>query len=341
MGAPAAMPSTMMVPRCTFRVEKCQGGFRIRCSCEDKVAVTLVQNLCSMLQSGMCSCCCMLNGMVVCCCYLTMGTCRYDVIEDGICVTCTSGDSKCCQMLQACCDCLSACMDAGCTCCLSLNSTPICCGVIAPRRETTGDEASPEHQGAQEVASPSRPPQPEKSQSSHKLPVEGYPGNESSSIRPSTGPSMAKQAADTSLSQALKPLRDWTAVKVAARISERLLMVFGLRPWERPLEQRKEQVMILGAVESFHGQVARCLVEIHGVRLPVDIPREALDLHGLHEHMRFEWLMRDDGGIQPKDIRPLPPPRLSPEERAELKSVYEEVRRDPASDVWNHLDEDD
>jgi hypothetical protein len=31
-------------------------------------------------------------------------------------------------MIQACCDCLCTMMDAGCTCCVLLNSTPVCCG---------------------------------------------------------------------------------------------------------------------------------------------------------------------------------------------------------------------
>ena len=128
LGTPTAMPSTMMVPRCTFKVEKVQGGMKITCSCDDKMAVSMVQNLCQMLQGGMCSCYCTLNGMTVCCCYLTMGMCKYDMTDDGCTITCTSGDPKCCEMIQACCDCVSCCMDAGCTMCVCLNSTPICCG---------------------------------------------------------------------------------------------------------------------------------------------------------------------------------------------------------------------
>jgi hypothetical protein len=31
-------------------------------------------------------------------------------------------------MIQACCDCMSAMMEAGCTCCVMLNNTPVCCG---------------------------------------------------------------------------------------------------------------------------------------------------------------------------------------------------------------------
>ena len=36
-----------------------------------------------------------------------MGMCKCEMTENGVCVTCTSGDSKCCEMIQACCDCLS------------------------------------------------------------------------------------------------------------------------------------------------------------------------------------------------------------------------------------------
>jgi hypothetical protein len=137
VGAPTGMPSAMMVPRCTFKVEKCQGGMKITCSCDDKMACSMVQNLCSMLQGGMCSCCMMMNGMMVCTCNLTMGMCRYEMIEDGVCITCTSGDAKCCEMIQACCDCLSCMMEAGCTCCVLINSTPICCGTTESHKHST------------------------------------------------------------------------------------------------------------------------------------------------------------------------------------------------------------
>jgi hypothetical protein len=30
-------------------------------------------------------------------------------------------------MIQACCDCMTAMMKDGCTCCLMMNDTPICC----------------------------------------------------------------------------------------------------------------------------------------------------------------------------------------------------------------------
>ena len=136
MGAPAMSPSTgpamgtnwMVVPRCTFKMEKCSGGMRIICVCDDKLACSMVQNLCTMLAGGMCSCYVMMNGMTVCCCNLTMGLCKCEMTKDGVCVTCTSGDAKCCEMIQACCDCLACMLKAGCTCCLMMNNTPVCCG---------------------------------------------------------------------------------------------------------------------------------------------------------------------------------------------------------------------
>jgi len=131
MTSPASMPTTtnmMMVPRCTMKFEKCTGGMKIMCSCDDTMARSMMQNLCTMLAGGMCSCCMMMNGMMVCCCNLTMGMCKCEMTADGCVMTCTSGDPKCCEMIQACCDCMTAMMHAGCTCCVMMNNTPVCCG---------------------------------------------------------------------------------------------------------------------------------------------------------------------------------------------------------------------
>lgn len=133
MAAPTGMPSApnwMMVPRCTFKMEKMSGGMRITCKCDDMAGMAMMQNLCTMLAGGMCSCCCMMNGMMVCCCTLTMGMCKVEMTKDGCCVTCTSGDQGCCDMIQGCCDCMTACLKAGCTCCLMMNNTPVCCGTM-------------------------------------------------------------------------------------------------------------------------------------------------------------------------------------------------------------------
>src|SRR5262245_35253205 len=130
MGTTPSMPASnwMMVPRCTYKIEKCTGGMKITCSCDDKMACSMVQNLCQMLQGGMVSCCMMMNGMMVCCCNLTMGMCKCDMTDKGVCITCTSGDPKCCEMIQACCDCISCMLKDGCTCCVMMNNTPVCCG---------------------------------------------------------------------------------------------------------------------------------------------------------------------------------------------------------------------
>jgi hypothetical protein len=102
----------------------------------------MVQNLCTMLAGGVCSCCCMLNGMMVYYCNFTMGMCRCEPTDSGVCVTCTSGDSQCAEMVQACCDCLGSMMDAGCTCCFFMNYTPVCCGMTEPSRTPAKSKSS-------------------------------------------------------------------------------------------------------------------------------------------------------------------------------------------------------
>jgi hypothetical protein len=126
--APPLTPNMMMVPRCTFKIDKVQGGMKIVCQCDDKVAASMVQNLCTMLAGGMCSCCMMLNGMTVCCCNLSMGMCKCDMTDKGCTVTCTSGDPQCAQMIQACGESMATMLKAGCTCCLMMNNMPVCCG---------------------------------------------------------------------------------------------------------------------------------------------------------------------------------------------------------------------
>jgi len=130
-GVPTMAPGTaswLMVPRCTFKFEKCQGGMKVTCSCDDPMARSMMQNLCTALMGGMCSCVCTLNGMTACCVNLTMGLCKCEMTDSGFCVTCTSGDAKCCEMIQSCCDCVSVMCNAGCTCCFLMNNTPVCCG---------------------------------------------------------------------------------------------------------------------------------------------------------------------------------------------------------------------
>ena len=127
MPAGASTGNWMMVPRCEIKMEKCSGGMKMVCSCDDEVACGALQNLCKMLAGGMCSCCCTWNGMMMCQCNLCCGTCECEMTKDGCSIKCTSGDKKCCEMLQACCDCLNCCMEAGCCCYVCFNNTPVCC----------------------------------------------------------------------------------------------------------------------------------------------------------------------------------------------------------------------
>jgi hypothetical protein len=121
-------PGFCMIPRCEMRVEKCQNGMKIICRCDDEAACGVLQNLCKMLAGGLCTCGCTLNGITICQYNFACGNCKCEYTDEGITITCTSGDKTCCQTIQACCQCLSACIDAGCCCYLSFNNTPVCCG---------------------------------------------------------------------------------------------------------------------------------------------------------------------------------------------------------------------
>lgn len=130
-GAPTATPTAAnwcVLPRCELRFEKCAGGFKIHCRCDDEMSAATLQNLCKMVSDGLCSCCCTCNGIPCCQINLCMGTCKCELTKDGCCITCTSGDKACCEMLQACCDCLSCCCENGCCCYISFGNTPVCCG---------------------------------------------------------------------------------------------------------------------------------------------------------------------------------------------------------------------
>ena len=117
-GAPMAGPGPgnwCVLPSCKMKIEKCTGGLKITCKCDDAVACAMMQNLCNMLAGGMCSCSCMMNGMMVCNCNMIMGMCKTEMTKDGCIITCTSGDAGNMAMIQGCCDCMAACLKAGCT----------------------------------------------------------------------------------------------------------------------------------------------------------------------------------------------------------------------------------
>lgn len=124
----AGTMNMMMIPRCSMKMERCTDGMKITCTCTDETACAMMQNLCTMLAGGMISCCMMMNGMMMMNCNLMMGMCKCEMTKTGVMITCTSGDAKCCKMIQECCDCMMAMMEAGCTCCVCMNNTPVCCG---------------------------------------------------------------------------------------------------------------------------------------------------------------------------------------------------------------------
>jgi hypothetical protein len=128
-GFPAAGPSGnwCVVPRCKVQFEKCTGGFKIHCRCEDELSCATLQNLCRMLCDGCCSCCCTQNGIQCCQCTFANCHCKCEYTADGCCISCTSGDKQCCAALQACCDCCQKCCENGCCCYVCFGGTPVCC----------------------------------------------------------------------------------------------------------------------------------------------------------------------------------------------------------------------
>ena len=123
----ARAAGSCVVPRCDIKFEKCTGGYKIHCNCDDDVSAGALQNLCRMLAGGLCSCSCTFNGIPCCQCSLACGNCKCEYTKKGVCISCTSGDKTCAQVIQSCCECLSSCCDAGCCCCISFGNTPVCC----------------------------------------------------------------------------------------------------------------------------------------------------------------------------------------------------------------------
>ena len=74
-GMTGSMPaqSWMMMPRCTYKFEKVQGGMKMTCMCDDPVACSMMQNLCQALAGGLCGWTCTFNGVAVCSCNWVMG----------------------------------------------------------------------------------------------------------------------------------------------------------------------------------------------------------------------------------------------------------------------------
>ena len=111
---------------CEISFEKCKGGFRIQCCCDDSAECSDLQCLCAAIGEGNCSCCCTRNEKPICTFNLGCDRCKCENTDDGCCITCTSGDAECCEMLEACCDCLECCCQNGC-CCYIYFGDKCCC----------------------------------------------------------------------------------------------------------------------------------------------------------------------------------------------------------------------
>ena len=55
MSGMPSMGNMMMVPRCKVKMEKCAGGMKMTCICDDEMSCATFQNMCMMLCEGMCS----------------------------------------------------------------------------------------------------------------------------------------------------------------------------------------------------------------------------------------------------------------------------------------------
>ena len=118
---------------CTLRFEKCIGGFKIHCCCNEQGQRCDFQNLCRSLCDGNANCYCTRDGLQFCKFDLCCAECDCDckVTKDGCCITCTSCDANCSELLQSCCDCLEACCKIGCCCNLCFGDKCCCCGTCA------------------------------------------------------------------------------------------------------------------------------------------------------------------------------------------------------------------
>ena len=113
-------------PKCDIRMEECQDGCMIYCTCEDQAACKMLQSLCRAMATGICSICCTRNGKTICECNFAHCLCSCELTSDGICICCKTDDKACVKMVQAACRCLCCCLECGCDCTVCLNETTIC-----------------------------------------------------------------------------------------------------------------------------------------------------------------------------------------------------------------------
>jgi hypothetical protein len=88
-------------------------------------------------------------------------------------------------------------------------------------------------------------------------------------------------------------------------------------------------------LEAVIGRKVRCIVQVAGSELPVELPVRLFDARGLKPGDRFLWWMREDGSVAAEDIDDMPPNRLTAAEEQEAQRLYQELCEDIASgDNW-------
>ena len=101
------------------------------------------------------------------------------------------------------------------------------------------------------------------------------------------------------------------------------------------LGRRPGTVPAVAYIESISGRKARCLVQVAGSELPVELPVRILEARSLGVGMRFLWWMSEDGSVTAHDIDDVPPNRLSALEEEEGQRLYQELCDDiAAGDDW-------
>ncbi len=103
--------------------------------------------------------------------------------------------------------------------------------------------------------------------------------------------------------------------------------------------RRTRALPTIAAIESIGGRKARCLVQVAGTELAVELPARILEARGLKPGMRFLWWMSEDGSVSAEDIDDLPSTdRLTNREEEEGQRLYEELLDDLTSgDEWGRL----
>jgi hypothetical protein len=103
----------------------------------------------------------------------------------------------------------------------------------------------------------------------------------------------------------------------------------------RALGRRAGTLPAFARLDAVVGRKARCIVQVAGSELPVELPIRLLDARGLKPGDFFYWWMSEDGSVAAEDIDDMLPSRLTSAEEQEAQRLYEELREDIASgDSW-------